>query len=854
MTAPSPAVRILALGTVAALVLAAAPAPAHATDAPAPILPPSEALLLARAGDAAGLLARYAPRADLDAAGALAYALALGRADPRGATLLDPTALPPLAPADVDPLTAAVGVAYEALGLAAPSAEASAAMRAQEARLDPAVARGAAALVLDLAAHHILQRAAMARVGDAGVARLLAIGFAEPAERSGADRGEAAALLTKLGQPMLLGSAARVARAADELALALRAAPAAEAAGGFVFRDPFDLVLVGDAGPNVYAGNTANVPTIAAFANLLTLDLGGDDLYTNNAGGAGVGSPSCVATAGNTPVGCGNGVAAAAAIDLAGDDTYATEQRAQGATTSMQAMQGAGFAGVGLLRDLAGDDTYLASLPATTESNQLVQGSGLLGVGILVDDAGDDAYVETMQGVTFSRQWAQGAGPIGGVGVLLDRAGNDTYLERLDGALTINQYGQGLGDLLGAGALLELGGDDRYEIVQVVRHAADEADLVSGGAPEAEDGDQWAQGMALDGPAAFVDLAGDDTYVAIEDTDIATDIEVQGVSDTSYVVMLEGAGNDSYLVEVVIQGTSAVYAQGTAGRVVAGTMGAVLAELGGNDRYEVRQAGRGVVRMGAQGMGDLAGHGLLWDHAGDDAYAAFQVSTGDASQWVQGAATHGLGALVEDAGADTYLADQRAPGTARQFAQGAAEGGLAVLLDEAGDDRYLAVQPSGARAAQRAQGAADNLGGGFLVDLAGDDAYAATGPAGGDARAQGAARCATGVLVDADGTDGYVGSAGRDDAVWGPEAGGLGADVHGLPPAMPALPGPPALPTPAAGPACSGGVPCLPVALPLDPGALPRPLVLPPCSTQVCLPMLIFVVVCLPPLPPLPQP
>lgn len=160
------------------------------------------------------------------------------------------------------------------------------------------------------------------------------------------------------------------------------------------------LVIVGGSGRNSYQEDAA-----------LLIDLGGDDLYTNNAGGTGISA---------FPV--------AISIDVAGNDEYRAKNYGS---------QGFGFLGAGALVDLQGDDYYFAG--------DYSQAGGYLGAGFLWDQAGNDRY----RGGVF----VQGVG-LFGVGVLADRAGDDDY--------RAEQFTQGFGSTLGLGVLIDKTGDDRY--------------------------------------------------------------------------------------------------------------------------------------------------------------------------------------------------------------------------------------------------------------------------------------------------------------------------------------------------------------------------------------------------------
>ncbi|MGM0555091.1 MAG: hypothetical protein ACQEVA_01820 [Myxococcota bacterium] len=176
-------------------------------------------------------------------------------------------------------------------------------------------------------------------------------------------------------------------------------------------------------------------------------------------------------------------------FDSGGDDTYTAEAFSQGASLKglgvlwdadgtdnykvWHAGQGFGTAsGLGLLRDVAGGDSYEAvkgspqgpdvlyfSLADRAASNRnLAQGAsagvaatasapGLAGgMGLLSDAAGVDTYA--------AGTFAQGFGSVRGVGVLHDIEGADSYDAR--GSV------QGAGTNYGAGLLVDAAGDDIY--------------------------------------------------------------------------------------------------------------------------------------------------------------------------------------------------------------------------------------------------------------------------------------------------------------------------------------------------------------------------------------------------------
>lgn len=197
------------------------------------------------------------------------------------------------------------------------------------------------------------------------------------------------------------------------------------------------------------------------------LDLSGQDLYDagDAALGAGVTGIGVLLDAdGNDryvsrTMGQGAGLFGLGVLcDLAGDDTYV--HRFSG--------QGAGFFGIGLLLDLTGTDSY--------EIWGDGQGfGGVAGVGVLADREGNDTYVAVVDPKVTGRpsghsenrisaSGAQGCGMgrrgdgsdghswAGGLGVLLDASGDDKF--------TVGNWGQGCGYWFGTGIFWDGAGND----------------------------------------------------------------------------------------------------------------------------------------------------------------------------------------------------------------------------------------------------------------------------------------------------------------------------------------------------------------------------------------------------------
>lgn len=361
----------------------------------------------------------------------------------------------------------------------------------------------------------------------------------------------------------------------------------------------------------------------------LLIDPGGNDIYLNNAGGAREqgGVAVLIDLAGHdsylsqTPFSQGaahQGVGLL--IDLSGEDSYHCATFCQGAALggigglfdfggqdlmiASQFAQGAAAfglgllyadgnqddeynldaqgqglgrtAGIGLLRDTGGNDSYEINARFKSSYSQWTEGqplywsfaqgvgygfylrfegdladgeSGLIiremfpgGVGLLIDDQGDDSYTASM--------YAQGAGYFYGLGVLIDRAGQDHY--------RAGWYGQGAAAHFATGILLDKAGNDSYRgLHQVQGNGRDFSTgvlLDLAGKDRYQAGDR-AQGCgdSADGYGIFVDLSGDDHYQSdhrrTRGFATTTDPKRQPTEARPYLdlgIFLDLGGQDSY--------------------------------------------------------------------------------------------------------------------------------------------------------------------------------------------------------------------------------------------------------------------------------------------------------------------
>lgn len=247
--------------------------------------------------------------------------------------------------------------------------------------------------------------------------------------------------------------------------------------GSFFYNSPFGKLII----------NGFSDSNHTEDSNFI-IDLGGNDKYTNNAGGALESIAVC--------------------IDHSGNDDYNTPDR--------KYVQGFGFLGAGFLVDLAGNDKYIAK--------HFSQGAGIMGVGAIWDKSGDDIY--------SAHGFVQGAG-VFGLGMLMDSSGEDLY--------DCATLGQGGATTLGLGILNDLSGDDRYQLwIDTTKDNLGSAGYGQGGALSFRHYPWLGKLTSYGGVGMLVDKSGNDRY------------RTGGWCDQggSYIMSLgalyDGGGNDHY--------------------------------------------------------------------------------------------------------------------------------------------------------------------------------------------------------------------------------------------------------------------------------------------------------------------
>jgi hypothetical protein len=328
---------------------------------------------------------------------------------------------------------------------------------------------------------------------------------------------------------------------------------------------------------------------------ILTLDLGGNDIYRGRCG-AGIGYASLMVDLGGNDIFEATDLNLGAAVlgvglayDFGGTDIFRTHSLCLGA----------GLVGVGGFLHEGGNDSY--------DSVSLAQGFGEFGIGIMIDTDGRDRYDGNLN--------VQGSARTGGVGWLADRAGDDVYQA---GGLILNSplfekvhysnaqgYASGYredtgGTSGGIGLLTDLGGHDNYigeTYCQAASYWFSIGSLYDAGGNDSYLAYHYAQASAMHMTAAYLfDLSGDDAY-------------------TCKLGACHSIGHD-YGVSFLLDRTGMdLYAAHDSRPAVGNANGlAIFVDDEGDDRY----FGPPAAGLGGRGSGSLA---IFCDLGGTDSYA-----------------------------------------------------------------------------------------------------------------------------------------------------------------------------------------------------------------------------------------
>ena len=263
-------------------------------------------------------------------------------------------------------------------------------------------------------------------------------------------------------------------------------------------------------------------------------------------------------------------------------------------------------------------------------------GAGFLGIGLLVDEAGDDLYL--------GQKYVFGTGYWQGIGMLDDRAGNDVY------AAGMASIGVGINE--GIGVLDDLQGDDHYQCLGLHEAGAsvgaswdngyDGAGIGYGSCWRGEaraDAPQHRWQATFGGGVGLVrDGGGNDTYVSG-----AMSLACGYAGGVGIIV--DDAGDDTYFAR---RGPGGDNHSGQSGNYSLGHgchrgIGYIL-DRGGNDRYS------GGGSFGGWSW-DVAS-GFLLDLGGDDVFTDF-YDKGAVGRIGLGMA-QGLGVSLNVGGKDIY--------------------------------------------------------------------------------------------------------------------------------------------------------------------------------------------------------
>lgn len=378
---------------------------------------------------------------------------------------------------------------------------------------------------------------------------------------------------------------------------------------------------------------------------MLSIDCGGNDVYTNNAGG----------------------------VDFRPTEDFAVPPLNTSLTVKTKCFE-VGLTldpvvhhrcGLALLVDLGGDDAYtpVDTLNATV-------GSALAGLGMLLDTGGIDHYrVHYGIGTSF----------LAGAGIVVDVSGNDLYDAYYDPPspnpppYAVKKPSLGAGSA-GIGVLLDLSGDDEY------RGSVDTMG--------------WG---GLAGRGLFLDGDGSDTRLMRQGltgsgSDTATG-PGSGVGEYASLGILYDNDIDVVDTDSYTCATSTNY--GCFGHAVLGSIG-ILVDQRGSDNYEIGIPFNGFKINSSQGFGsgDFGSVGVIADLDGSDTYSAYERVGGTAR-------CLGVGLFLDLLGVDTYSSTQgksfayTAPKSCRETLAVIDEvASIGLMFDGAGQDQYASSTPA----------------------------------------------------------------------------------------------------------------------------------------------------------------
>lgn len=257
---------------------------------------------------------------------------------------------------------------------------------------------------------------------------------------------EALDLIRKVDLIKIYAASLYLSQTIDDQIPRLRAATQiAPLEGSIRFETGGVVCVLAGVGPNEHTDKDA----------VLTIDLGGDDVYLGRHG-AGVGYSSVL-------------------IDMGGDDRYKVPDLNVGAAVL----------GIGIATDLGGDDIF--------DGGSICFGAGLGGVGIFKKAGGADIYRTVSESLGFAAS---------GIGLMIDSGGSDSYSSKV--------LSQGASFGPGVGWSIDLQGDDVYASSGL---SVDSPEFFSARASKSQGFATSTPGLD-GGMGMLTDLSGDDSYMA----------------------------------------------------------------------------------------------------------------------------------------------------------------------------------------------------------------------------------------------------------------------------------------------------------------------------------------------------
>ncbi len=470
---------------------------------------------------------------------------------------------------------------------------------------------------------------------------------------------------------------------------------------------------------------------------LLLIDLGGDDVSQNNAGGC----TSC----------------AAMLLDVSGDDRYISEIKSSNSLSA--GLMGGGHTGSGMLFDLGGRDMFNVSIDAAGISTA-INGGGFLGSGFLLNTGETATYTISLDSIPRISTAINGGAYFGKSGIMISAVDASTYETRISTSSEVSAgiNGGSAAVLLGvhaSGTLIDFGDNTQY--ITIIDSIG-----IRGG----------INGGTSTGSARLVDTGNNNTYrtVIINPSEQGVfdsiNLAVNGASRVRGVGIMVSTG-DGNIYETQIDGAEASVHTAINGATVSGVPldrdrpTGVLIDLGKGSLFRTNiTTSTALVRAAVNGSGTSTGTGILLSYGADRYETKIsnnRTSGGSVHVGVNGGAYFASGFKVNLNGpTESITTIEAMSASITAGINGGGYGGTGHLFSGEGKHHAHISSDSGSVTVGMNGGAV--LGEGLLVGLAGNNSYLLKMVTGGDAviGANGGGNLGDGALVDMGGDDSYV--------------------------------------------------------------------------------------------------